>query len=110
MFCPYQETVDNFEQQWAVNYLSHFLLTAELLPLLKAGGLPEQCSRIVNITSCAHLIGKINFNDINSKYYIIIFLHFLFYFSFVIYIFIHENFMFQIETNFSLNMHMHKVN
>lgn len=69
MFCPYQETVDNFEQQWAVNYLSHFLLTAELLPLLKAGGLPEQCSRIVNVTSCAHLLSKINFNDINSKYY-----------------------------------------
>lgn len=108
MFCPYQETVDSFEQQWAVNYLSHFLLTAELLPLLKAGGLPEQCSRIVNITSCAHLIGKINFNDINSKYYIILFLHS--YFSFAIYIFIHENFMLQIETNSSLNMHMHKVN
>lgn len=67
MFCPYQETVDNFEQQWAVNYLSHFLLTAELLPLLKAGGLPEQCSRIVNVTSCAHLLGKINFNDINNR-------------------------------------------
>lgn len=89
MFCPYQETMDSFEQHWAVNYLSHFLLTAELLPLLKSGGLPEQCSRIINITSCAHLLGKINFNDINSKYCIIIFyiffsiFHLQFIFSFM---------------------------
>ncbi|XP_076175859.1 retinol dehydrogenase 11 [Ptiloglossa arizonensis] len=67
MFCPYEETEDGFEQQWAVNYLSHFLLSALLLPLLKAGGLPQQSSRIVNVTSCAHLLGKINFSDINSK-------------------------------------------
>ncbi|XP_017766379.1 PREDICTED: retinol dehydrogenase 12-like [Eufriesea mexicana] len=67
MFGPYQETVDGFEQQWAVNYLSHFLLTSLLLPLLKAGGLPEQSSRIINITSCVQLLGKINFNDINEK-------------------------------------------
>ncbi|XP_029048293.1 dehydrogenase/reductase SDR family member on chromosome X-like [Osmia bicornis bicornis] len=67
MFYPYDETVEGFEQQWGVNYLSHFLLTALLLPLLKAGGLPQQSSRIVNVTSCAHLLGKINFSDINSK-------------------------------------------
>ncbi|CAK9819433.1 Retinol dehydrogenase 12 [Anthophora plagiata] len=67
MFCPYEETVDGFEQQWVVNYLSHFLLTALLLPLLKAGGLPQQSSRIINVTSCAHLLGTINFNDINNK-------------------------------------------
>lgn len=67
MFCPYQETVDGFEEQWAVNYLSHFLLTSLLLPLLKAGGLPEQSSRIVNVTSCAQLLGKTNFNDVNDK-------------------------------------------
>ncbi|XP_053999739.1 retinol dehydrogenase 12-like [Hylaeus anthracinus] len=67
MFCPYHETEDGFEQQWAVNYLSHFLLSALLLPLLKAGGHPQQSSRIVNVSSCAHLLGKINFNDINNK-------------------------------------------
>lgn len=72
MFLPYTETVDGFEQQWGVNYLSHFLLTALLLPLLKAGGLPQQSSRIVNVSSCAHLFGKINFNDINSKYCVIV--------------------------------------
>ncbi|XP_003701517.3 retinol dehydrogenase 12-like isoform X1 [Megachile rotundata] len=67
MLCPYEETVDGFEHHWAVNYLSHFLLTALLLPLLKAGGNTQQCSRIVNVTSCAHLLGKINFSDINFR-------------------------------------------
>ncbi|XP_050582704.1 retinol dehydrogenase 12-like [Bombus affinis] len=67
MFCPYEETVDGFEEQWSVNYLSHFLLTALLLPLLKIGGHPERCSRIVNVTSCAHLLGEANFNDVNNK-------------------------------------------
>lgn len=67
MFCPYKETEDGFEEQWSVNYLSHFLLTALLLPLLKTGGTPEKSARIVNVTSCAHLLGKINFNDINHK-------------------------------------------
>ncbi|CAL7936981.1 unnamed protein product [Xylocopa violacea] len=64
---PYQETIDGFEQHWAVNYLSHFLLTALLIPLLKAGGHPEKSSRIINVSSCAHIIGKINFTDINNK-------------------------------------------
>ncbi|XP_076224864.1 retinol dehydrogenase 12 [Nomia melanderi] len=70
MFCPYKETVDGFEEQWAVNYLSHFLLSVLLLPLLKAGGVnnPEKSSRIVNVSSCAHLLGKINFKDINNKH------------------------------------------
>ncbi|XP_076760480.1 retinol dehydrogenase 11 [Xylocopa sonorina] len=63
----YQETIDGFEHHWAVNYLSHFLLTALLLPLLKAGGHPEKSSRIVNVSSCAHLLGTINFTDINNK-------------------------------------------
>ncbi|KZC04431.1 PREDICTED: retinol dehydrogenase 12-like [Dufourea novaeangliae] len=67
MFGSYKETGDGFEEQWAVNYLSHFLLTILLLPLLKAGSLSQQSSRIVNVSSCAHLMGKINFKDINNK-------------------------------------------
>ncbi|XP_076641405.1 retinol dehydrogenase 12 [Halictus rubicundus] len=69
MFIPYTETIDGFEGQWGVNYLSHFLLTILLLPLLKAGGVKnsQQSSRIVNVSSCAHLLGKINFNDVNNK-------------------------------------------
>ncbi|XP_033334146.1 retinol dehydrogenase 12 [Megalopta genalis] len=70
MFTPYSETAEGFEVQWGVNYLSHFLLTILLLPLLKAGGVKssQQSSRIVNVSSCAHLLGKINFKDINNKH------------------------------------------
>ncbi|XP_072756155.1 retinol dehydrogenase 12 [Anoplolepis gracilipes] len=67
MFGPYKETIDGFEEQWAVNYLSHFLLTSLLLPLLKAGGIPGDCSRIINITSVAHYISDIDFASINNS-------------------------------------------
>lgn len=65
MFIDYKKTEDGHEEQWAVNYLSHFLLTSLLLPLLKAGGCPDECSRIVNVTSCAHDLGIIDVNYIN---------------------------------------------
>ncbi|XP_012217294.1 dehydrogenase/reductase SDR family member on chromosome X-like [Linepithema humile] len=64
----YKETEDGFEEQWAVNYLSHFLLTSLLLPLLKAGGRSGESSRIINVTSCVQYMGVINFDDINSCY------------------------------------------
>lgn len=64
---PYGLSEEGFEQQWGVNYLSHFLLTSLLLPLLKAGGTPESPARIVNVSSCAHLAGSINFDDISFK-------------------------------------------
>ncbi|GAB1863445.1 Dehydrogenase/reductase SDR family member on chromosome X-like isoform X1 [Camponotus japonicus] len=67
MFSPYKETEDGFEEQWAINYLSHFLLTSLLLPLLKAGGHPGDCSRIVNVTSCAHYISDMDFTAINNR-------------------------------------------
>lgn len=67
MFPPYKKTEDGYEEQWAVNYLSHFSLTALLLPLLKTGGHPDECSRIVNITSCAQDVGTIDFNYIKSN-------------------------------------------
>ncbi|KAG7198465.1 hypothetical protein KM043_005847 [Ampulex compressa] len=67
MFVPYNETKDGYEQQWGVNYLSHFLLTSLLLPQLRNGSLNGECSRVINVTSCAHVLGSINFNDINQK-------------------------------------------
>lgn len=66
MFVPYKESDEGFEQQYIVNYLSHFLLTVLLLPSLKEAGSSDRCSRIVNVSSCAHLFGKINFDDINN--------------------------------------------
>lgn len=56
-----QETKEGIEKQFGVNYLGHFLLTTLLLDLMPAG------SRIVNVASGAHKVGKIHFDDINLK-------------------------------------------
>lgn len=51
-FHPPQNTKDNIEITFQTNYLSHFLLTVRLLPLLRKS--PD--SRIINITSKAHIL------------------------------------------------------
>jgi NAD(P)-dependent dehydrogenase (short-subunit alcohol dehydrogenase family) len=53
-------TADGFETQFGTNYLSHFALTARLLPLLKAAG-----ARVVQLSSIAHRSGKIRLDDLN---------------------------------------------
>jgi NAD(P)-dependent dehydrogenase (short-subunit alcohol dehydrogenase family) len=58
-----QTTVDKFEAQLGVNYLSHFALTARLLPLLRAAPAP----RVVNLSSLAHRSGKIDFSDLQEE-------------------------------------------
>jgi NAD(P)-dependent dehydrogenase (short-subunit alcohol dehydrogenase family) len=55
-----QTTADGFELQFGTNYLSHFALTAQLLPLLKKGKQP----RVVNLSSLAHRFGAIQFDDL----------------------------------------------
>ncbi|XP_057317837.1 retinol dehydrogenase 12-like isoform X2 [Microplitis mediator] len=65
MATPYEETKDGFEQQWGINYLSHFLLTALLMPLLHNAGTTQNFARVINVSSCAHQLGVINFDDIN---------------------------------------------
>jgi len=66
MASPFKLTEDGFESQLAINYLGHFLLTHLLFPQLKAGGTKECNSRIVNVSSCVHLLGNINFDDIHG--------------------------------------------
>jgi len=56
-----QETVEGFEMQIGVNHFGHFLLTQELLPLLKK----SSEGRIVIVSSGAHKAGKIHFDDVN---------------------------------------------
>ncbi|XP_064484735.1 retinol dehydrogenase 13-like isoform X2 [Ornithodoros turicata] len=63
MRCPRTLTKEGFEMQLGVNHLGHFLLTMQLLDILKAAA----PSRIVNVSSTAHLRGEINFDDLNSE-------------------------------------------
>lgn len=58
-----QETKDGYELLFGVNHLGHFLLTNLLLDLL----IKSEPSRIVVVSSGAHKIGKIHFDDINLE-------------------------------------------
>ena len=68
MIPPYGKTEAGFESQMGTNHFGHFALTAQLFPLLKSTG----GSRIVNVSSTAHNMGNINFDDIHweSRKYI----------------------------------------
>lgn len=66
MATPYYLTEDGYESQFAVNYLGHFLLTHLLMPQLRAAGTQDLNSRIVNVSSCANIVGTINMDDING--------------------------------------------
>jgi NAD(P)-dependent dehydrogenase (short-subunit alcohol dehydrogenase family) len=59
---PYRRaTADGFELQFGTNYLGHFALTAQLLPLLERGRGP----RVVEVSSGAHRLGgAIHFDDL----------------------------------------------
>jgi len=53
-------TADGVEETFAVNHLSYFLLTRELLDLLRKSA----PSRIVNVSSAAHRYGTMHWNDL----------------------------------------------
>jgi NAD(P)-dependent dehydrogenase (short-subunit alcohol dehydrogenase family) len=60
-----QVTADGFEMQFGTNYLAHFALTAQLLPLLKAGPARDRGARVVQLASIAHKGGHIRLDDLN---------------------------------------------
>jgi retinol dehydrogenase-14 len=56
-------TIDGLEMTFALNHLAYFLLTTLLLDLLQ-GSAP---ARIVNVTSGAHSMGRIDFEDLQGE-------------------------------------------
>lgn len=56
-------TRDGLERTFAVNYLSHFLLTNLLLERLAA----SPSSRVVSVSSNAHFGGRIDFDDLQGE-------------------------------------------
>jgi NAD(P)-dependent dehydrogenase (short-subunit alcohol dehydrogenase family) len=57
-------TAEGIESNFATNYLSRFVLTQRMLPLLRGAGAPGAAARIVSISGAA-ANGKINYTDIN---------------------------------------------
>ena len=63
MATPKTTTADGFEMQLGTNHLGHFALTGRLLPLLLAASAP----RVVIVSSAAHRMGTIDFDDLQSE-------------------------------------------
>lgn len=61
MACPETRVGNNWESQFGVNHLGHFVLTTELLPLLLAA----DGSRVVSLSSIAHRRSDILWDDIH---------------------------------------------
>lgn len=60
MMVPYGKTEDGFERQFGTNHLGHFALTGLLLDTLLA----TPGSRVVNVSSMGHRMGKIDFDNL----------------------------------------------
>ena len=63
IFPDRQETKDGHERTFAVNHLAYFLLTNELLPLLKASA----PARIINVASDASKAAPVDLNDLENR-------------------------------------------
>lgn len=63
IFTRRETTVDGFERTWALNHLAYFLLTQELLDLLKASA----PARIVSVASTMHHSGAIAFDNLQGE-------------------------------------------
>lgn len=56
---PYELTPEGFETQFAVNHLSHALLTLLLLPKLEEQGSEGNPARVINVISTHYVKGRL---------------------------------------------------
>ncbi|NKE55933.1 SDR family NAD(P)-dependent oxidoreductase [Lentzea sp. PSKA42] len=63
MATPLTRTPEGWELQFATNHLGHFTLTLGLFNSLRAEG-----ARVVNVSSSAHLMGEVVFDDIHYEH------------------------------------------
>ncbi len=63
IFTRREETAEGLEKTLALNHLAYFLLTRELLDLLKASA----PSRVVNVASDAHRGMRLDFDDLQNR-------------------------------------------
>ena len=62
-FAQRRESADGIEMTFALNHLGYFLLTLQLLDLLRAA----QAARVVNVASRAHVGARLDFDDLQGK-------------------------------------------
>jgi NAD(P)-dependent dehydrogenase (short-subunit alcohol dehydrogenase family) len=60
---PRRETADGFELQLGTNLLGHFALTGRLIGLMQ----DREDARVVTLSSNAHKMGRIDFDDLQSR-------------------------------------------
>eukprot|EP00899_Mesostigma_viride_P026022 jgi/Mesvir1/6604/Mv25143-RA.1 len=63
---PQAYTEDGYEMHFGVNYLGHMALTQRLLPALREGASRgPTCTRVINVSSAAHMAGSLDFLDLS---------------------------------------------
>ncbi|KAI8950938.1 putative retinol dehydrogenase 12 [Xylaria longipes] len=62
MACPQMKTEDGLDYQFAINHLSHFVLTNKIMPKILAAG---PGARIVSVSSSGHRFTGVRFHDPN---------------------------------------------
>jgi NAD(P)-dependent dehydrogenase (short-subunit alcohol dehydrogenase family) len=62
IFGEYRETSEGIERTFALDHLGYYVITNELLPLLRASR-----GRVVSVSSDAHKAGRLNLDDLQMK-------------------------------------------
>jgi retinol dehydrogenase-12 len=62
IYGEYAETAEGIERTFALDHLGYFVMTEELLPLLR-----KSHGRVVSVSSDAHKAGRLDFDDLQLK-------------------------------------------